>query len=80
MPDKTMPAKEAVDMMTRCKHEIMALRAEIAHLRPKAEAYDNIAVLLRLLPRPSVGMGEDMVWQLDKRIGEMGPDEPTAED
>lgn len=68
---------EAIEMMNRCKHEIMGLRATIEHLKPKAEAYDNIAAVLRLLPQPSVGMGEDVVWTLDKRIRELTP-QPAA--
>lgn len=64
---------EAVQMMERCKHEIQSLRATIDRLRPKADAYDNLACVLRLLPQPSVGMGEDMVWTLNKRIQELTP-------
>ena len=65
--------REAIEMMNRCKHEIMQMRATIEHLRPKAEAYDNLVVVLNLLPRQSVGMGEDLVWILDKRIRELTP-------
>jgi hypothetical protein len=68
-----MSNKEAIEMMNRCKQEIVGLRATIAGLQPKAEAYDNLVTVLRLLPRPSVGMGEDMVWTLDKRIRELTP-------
>lgn len=66
-----MHDKEAIDMMQRCKHDILSLREEIAHLRPKAEAYDSISRILALLPGRSVGMSEDMVWALDKRIREI---------
>lgn len=65
--------KEAIDMMLRCKSEIMNLRAQIASLQPKADAYDNLAIVLSLLPRQSRGMGEDVVWTLDKRIRELTP-------
>ncbi|MGE0212276.1 MAG: hypothetical protein AB7S41_11325 [Parvibaculaceae bacterium] len=65
--------KEAVEMMNRCKQEILTLRATIDRLRPKAEAYDNLAILLGLLPKPSIGMGEDLVWTLERRIGELKP-------
>lgn len=80
-----MPAdisnKEAIDMMLRCKNEIVGLRATIDRLKPKADAYDNLAMVLGLLPRQSVGMGEDVVWTLDKRIRELTPPKPetTAE-
>lgn len=70
---KEMTNKEAIEMMNRCKHEITGLRAEIGRLRPKADAYDNLASVLRLLPQPSVGMSEDLVWVLDKRIRELEP-------
>lgn len=65
--------REAIEMMYRCKHEIVELRAMIDRLKPKADAYDNLAAILRLLPQPSVGMGEDLVWVLDKRIRELQP-------
>lgn len=61
-------------MMNRCKNEIAGLRAVIDRLRPKADAYDNLASVLRLLPQPSQGMGEDVVWILDKRIRELQPE------
>jgi hypothetical protein len=77
MPAETMNNKEAIDMMVRCKDEIRTLRARIDHLKPKADAYDNIAIVLRLLPQQSIGqagichMGEDVIWTLDKRIREL---------
>jgi len=73
-----MKNAEAIQMMNRCKQEILSLRAVIARLEPKADAYDNLVRVLRLLPQPSVGMGEDMVWILDKRIRELEP-KPEAE-
>ena len=73
-----MKSAEAIQMMNHCKQEILSLRAVIARLEPKADAYDNLVRVLRLLPQPSVGMGEDMVWILDKRIRELEP-KPEAE-
>lgn len=72
-----MSNAEAIEMMNRCKHEIMKLRSTIDRLKPKADAYDSLASVLRLLPQASVGMGEDMVWILDKRIRELEP-KPVA--
>lgn len=65
--------QEAIEMMNRCKQEIIGMRATIDRLKPKAEAYDNLVVVLGLLPRPSIGMGEDLVWIIDKRIRELTP-------
>lgn len=65
--------QEAIEMMNRCKHEIVNMRAIIDHLTPKADAYDNLVIVLGLLPRKSVGMGEDLVWIIDKRIRELTP-------
>jgi hypothetical protein len=65
--------REAIEMMERCKHEIMRLRAVIDRLQPKADAYDNLAIVLHLLPRPGVCIGEDLVWTLDKRIRDLQP-------
>lgn len=78
MPKDTITNVEAVEMMNRCKHEIRDLRAQIDRLRPKADAYDNLASVLSLLPRPGIGMGEDMVWLLDKRIAELTPKPPET--
>lgn len=75
----TMSNSEALEMMNRCKHEIMSLRAQIARLEPKAEAYDNLVCVLRLLPKPGMIMGEDMVWILDKRIRELSPKPKASE-
>lgn len=68
---KDIDNREALQMMARCKEEIQTLRAQIEHLKPKADAYDNLAIVLNLLPRQSVGMGEDLVWVLDKRMREL---------
>jgi hypothetical protein len=69
----TIDNREAIEMMNRCKHEIMNLRATIDRLKPKAEAYDNLAILLGLLPRQGIAMGEDLVWVIDKRLRELQP-------
>lgn len=63
--------REMVEMMRRCSSEIRDLRAQIAFLKPKADAYDNLASVLRLLPQPPVGYSEDLAWTLDKRIKEL---------
>lgn len=76
----TMDTKEALDMMNRCKQEIITLRAQIERLAPKADAYDKLAIVLGLLPHPSVGMGEDLVWTLDKRMRELQPKPAAVED
>jgi hypothetical protein len=70
----SMTNAEAIEMMNRCKQEIIGMRATIDRLKPKADAYDNLVTVLRLLPQPSVGMGEDLVWTLDKRIRELKPE------
>lgn len=76
----TMSNKEAIDMMLRCRNEIVHLKAVIAQLQPKADAYDNIAMVLHLLPKPSQGYGEDLVWIIDKRVKELTPKEPPPPD
>ena len=63
--------QEAIQMMNRCKREIVDLLATIDHLKPKADAYDNLVVVLGLLPRPILARGEDLVWTLDQRIREL---------
>jgi flagellar biosynthesis regulator FlbT len=68
---KEVTNAEAIQMMNRCKNEIVMLRAEIDRLAPKAHAYDNISTILRLLPQQSRGMGEDVVWLLENRVREL---------
>lgn len=66
-----MSGKEAIDMMNRCKGEIVGLRQQVAILAPKADAYDKLSIVLDLLPKRASGMAEDVVWTLDKRIREL---------
>jgi len=63
--------KEFIGMARACSSEIKALRAQIDRLKPKAEAYDNMAAILNLLPRPNFPMSEDLAWKLDRRIEEL---------
>lgn len=78
--------REALQMMARCKDEIQTLRAQTERLKPKADAYDNLAIVLNLLPRQSMGAGEDLVWILDKRMRELkateesNPARPSSSD
>lgn len=59
---------EAIQMMKRCRDEIRQQRATIEHLMPKAQAWDQLCKVLNLLPQPSQGYGEDLVWRLDEEI------------
>lgn len=70
-PDKPISDQEGLEMMNRCRTEILQLRAQLAACRPKADAYDNLTIVLGLLPRKSQGMGPDIIWQLEKRIEEL---------
>lgn len=71
-----MHDKEAIEMMQSCANEITGLKAEIARLAPKADAYDSVTAILRLLPQRSQGYGVDLVWQLNKKIAELKAGEP----
>ena len=68
---KDIDNREALQMMVRCKDKIQNLRSQIDRLKPKADAYDNLAIILSLLPRQSMGASEDLVWVLDKRMREL---------
>lgn len=70
---KEVTTAEHIEMMNRCKHELQQQRATIDRLAPKADAYDNLVAVLRLLPKPGLTMGEDLVWRLEKRIDELMP-------
>lgn len=67
-----MKTQEAIDMARRASEEIKSLRAQIATLRPKAEAYDCLAIILSMAePRQLQGKSEDLAHRLDKRISEL---------
>ena len=66
-----MHTQEAIQMMSRCKAEIENLRAHIERLTPKAEAYDNLVTVLRLLPQANRASSEDLAWTLSRRIEEL---------
>lgn len=68
---KPVSTQEALQIMERCTEEIRSLRIQRDALQPKAAAYDLIAKILGLLPEPSRGYGEDVVWKLEKRIAEL---------
>lgn len=72
-----MTDRDVIQMAQRCIEEIKTLRAQVAELAPKAHAYDSISQVLDLLPKPSQGYGEDIVWRLQKQIDELRA-EPAA--
>lgn len=63
--------RELMEMMQRCTEEIKGLRRTVDQLRPRAEAYENLAALIDMFPKKSVSMGEDLAWKLDRRIAEL---------
>lgn len=71
--------REMIEMMQRCKSEIIDLRRQVERLQPKADAYDNLTTVLRLLPRPSQGMSEDLAWALERRIEKLASEEKEAD-
>lgn len=66
-----MKDRDVVDMIDNTIAEITMLRAEIARLAPKADAYDTITSILGLMPKPSQGHGVDIVWRLKKQADEL---------
>ncbi|MFK0330890.1 hypothetical protein ACIQUB_07180 [Rhizobium sp. NPDC090275] len=71
MTTKPISEQEFIEMAKRCSDEIKELRATIDRLRPKADAYDSVCIILGLLPRRSESFGEDLAWKLDRRIDEL---------
>ncbi|GGH36252.1 hypothetical protein SAMN05444007_108241 [Cribrihabitans marinus] len=66
-----MEKQEAVEMMERASSEIKNLRAQVAELRPRAEAFDAVQNVLGLTCSKSLGYTEDWAWMLDKRAAEL---------
>ncbi|MGK9053384.1 hypothetical protein [Neorhizobium petrolearium] len=59
---------EFLAMATRASEEIKQLRAQIAFLMPKAQAYDCLATVLGMLQGSPQGMTEDLAGLLDRRV------------
>lgn len=58
-------------LLMQAREEIAALRQQVARLWPKAEAYDHIATILKLLPKQGTPMGEDVLWKIDKHFEQL---------
>ena len=63
-----MKDRDAIQMMESCKQEIEDLRAQVAMLAAKAEAFDAVQQVLGFIPQRSRGEGEDLVWKLGREI------------
>lgn len=75
-----MSKLDTIQMMQRCADEIQTLRQRLAIVEPKAHAYDALCTVLDLLPKPSQGYGEDLVWRLRKQVEELlAPDPEPVE-
>lgn len=60
--------REMIEMAQRASAEIKMLRGVVSQLEPQAEAYRTLRQVLGLLPQQSQRMGEDLAWQLDRRV------------
>lgn len=70
---------QALEMMKRCREEIISLRKVVDNLRPKADAYDRISHVLSLLPQRSTAMSEDVVWIIDREMRNLADKKETTE-
>lgn len=71
--------QEFIEMARRASSEIKELREQVAHLQPKAEAYDYLTTVLRLVPdQRRQTMSEDLAYMLDKRIAELSKENKPA--
>lgn len=72
--------KEAIEMMRRCLQDLEDLRRQRDILAPKAEAYEMLRSVVNLIPKASVGYGEDITWTLKKKIKELEAKSDDAAD
>lgn len=66
-----MTDADTIQMMQRCSDEIKMLRAQIERLKPKADAYDKLSIVLNLLPQQAQSYSEDLAYMLDREIRKM---------
>ena len=75
-----MENTEVLQLIRRCTDEIKTLRKQIDYLKPKAEAYEAMLVILQLVPRGGMmGEGEDLVWLLDRKVRDIENEEARKE-
>ncbi len=77
MSKNERPKAEAIQIMRRAASEIEKLRRIHNELAPKAEAYDALVAVIRMLPGPSVTSSEDIAWLLRSRIEDLRDPEPV---
>ena len=71
-----MENTEVLQLIRRCTDEIKTLRKQIDYLKPRAEAYEAMLTVLRMVPRGGmIGEGEDLVWSLDRKVREIEHEE-----
>lgn len=64
-------AVEMAGMAERAAVEIKGLRAQNLALSAKADAYETVRAVVRLLPREPQGMSEDFAWRLEQRAEQL---------
>lgn len=58
-----------LDMMQRCRSELMSQRNVINTLSPKADAYETIRKIVNIMaPQGGNCASEDLVYTLDRKI------------
>lgn len=68
----TMRDIDVAQMAQRCVFEIKRLRERLAMIEPKADAYDNLAAVIRLAgPREGGVFAPDLVRQLEEQIADL---------
>lgn len=56
---------QEISLLHSALHEIRGLRSRLAEVEPKAQAYDVLATIVGLIPRPTQGYGMDVAWQIE---------------
>lgn len=60
---------EYIEMMKRCRGEILGMRNEIGRLQPQAEAYKTIRQMVGIMaPKEGGYASQDLVYVLDREI------------
>lgn len=59
-------AVSALNLLHNARSEIMVLKQQIRELRPKAEAYEALLIVMGLLPQQSMQMSQDLPASIEK--------------
>lgn len=70
--------REAERLLRAAQQEIETLRRHVSILVPKADAYDAMLTLTRMIPQGNVGYGVDLHWEINRFLENESQEVPVG--